>query len=475
MRRVAGPIRRVAGVDLKPAATPLPVRSIQLQVRTAVVPLVLELAGEQGARSMAAVGADRRRDGDGEASEEWSLVFLTVPNDRVGALLDAVREKVADAEFILIPVGTLPLETPVERVDRHVQDVSRLSTIELVLASLQSVGSWRGMLLFSVLAGIIGAYGLIFDVAYLLVAAMLVNPMGAPALVAVVGLAIGDVRMFARGGARFVVSLAVQATTAMALGAAYGLSTSTPMMEQVASLSSWAVVVALAAGAAGAQTQIKSDRDSLVSGTAAGFMVAAALAPPAAVLGLAVPLGRWDYVGLMAFLLALQFLAIAAGGGAVLYAFGVRPDELSVGRGGGRSLRNALGLAVVAAAGGLVLWQTAMEPRFRKADLSRMALEIAGDAVGRVPGALLVEASAHFTRRDIEQRPGEALLFDIVVERVSPELGEEILAERIRVQVNRLVGERMEGVVPYVRVSLVPGPSAGDGAGPGSEVRGPRQ
>jgi uncharacterized membrane protein len=77
-------------------------------------------------------------------------------------------------------------------------------------------------------------------------------------------------------------------------------------------------VLALVAGAAGAQAQVQAERDSLVSGTGAGFMVAAALAPPAAMLGLSVPLARWDYAGLMAFLLLLQFVAISLGGWLVL-------------------------------------------------------------------------------------------------------------------------------------------------------------
>jgi uncharacterized membrane protein len=432
------------------------VRSLQVQVHADRVDTVLSCASQQRARSATALRAERvRRDGR-ETEGAWSLVFVTLPNERVGTFIDAVRREVDDAEFVLLPVGVLPLDTPVERLDEPVRDVSRLSTLELVVASLQSVGAWRGMLLFSLLAGTIAAYGLIFDVVYLLVAAMLINPMGAPALVAVIGVSIGDVRMFGRGGLRFAVSLIVQAATAMALGFAYRLSLSTTMMEQVAALSTWAVLVALAAGAAGAQTQVKSDRDSLVSGTAAGFMVAAALAPPAAVLGLAIPLGRWDYLGLMSFLLALQFLAIAAGGAAVLRLFGVRPEQPSIGR-GSAAARGALLVAVVAGTFALVLWQTGQSPRFRKADLSRVALEIVRDAVDEVPGAYLIASSARFTRRDLERYDREGLLFEITVERTEPALSDAELESGIRRGVWRLVHERMEDVMPFVQLSVVAG------------------
>jgi uncharacterized membrane protein len=437
------------------------VRSLQLQVRSAHAARVLVLAHEHGAQDTTAVRAERVRREGTEESGDWSLVFLNLPNDRVGSFVEALRSVVDDAGLILLPVGALPLEAPVDRLDRQVRDVSRLSTLELVVASLQSVGSWRGMLLFSLLAGVIGAYGLLFDVGYLLVAAMLINPMGAPALVAVVGLAIGDARMFGRGGVRFLVSLAVQAIAAAALGFGYSLSVSTATMEQVASLSTWAVVVALAAGAAGAQTQVKSDRDSLVSGTAAGFMVAAALAPPAAVLGLSVPLARWDYAALMAFLLALQFLAIAAGGAAVLHGFGVRPARPSIGRGSAR-VRAMLAAGVAVAILVLVAWQTGREPGFHKADLSRAAMEIARDALDEVPEAYLLEASARFTRRDLERYRPEGLLFEIIAERAADAAPDSLLERAIREAVRRRVDERMRGVVPFVRIDLVPGtPGAG--------------
>jgi uncharacterized membrane protein len=437
-------------------------RSIQVHVRAEEVDLVLSRAREHDAQSAVALRGERGftsvGDGSGGQAEvaEPAVLLLTLPNDRIGAFIDAVRSDVDDAGFIVVPVGVLPLATPVDRVDEQVRDVSRLSTLELVLASLQSVGSWRGLLVYSVLAGTIGGYGLIFDVVYLLVAAMLINPMGAPAQVAVIGLAIGDPRMFARGGGRFLVSLVAQALSAMAMGFGYGLSVSTSMMEQVASLSTWGVVVALAAGAAGAQTQVRSDRDSLVSGTAAGFMVAAALAPPAAVLGLAVTLARWDYVGLMAFLLALQFLAIAVGGGILLHASGVRPRKPSVGR-GTPGWRSGLGILVASATLLAVAWQVRSAPRFQKADLSLQALEIARDALEAEPAAFLVESSARFTRRDIERDPREALLFEIVAARLPGAPADEVLERRIREGVRGLVAERMVGVLPFVEVTVVDG------------------
>lgn len=435
-------------------------RALQVQVATDDVAHVLDCARAHGAHRPLAIRADRARNQDGAPDGPWSLVFLYVSNENVGAFVDDVRRGVADAQFILLPVGALPLETPLTQLDERVRDVSRLSTLELVLASLQSIGAWRGIVIFSALAGIIAAYGLIFDVGYILVAAMLVNPMGAPALVSVIGLTIGDGRMFARGALRFAVSLLIQAAAALALGMAYGLTLSTPMMEQVTSLSAWAVLIAFVAGIAGAQAQAKSERDSLISGTAAGFMVAAALAPPAAVLGLSVSLGRWDYLGLMAFLLALQFHAIVAGGWLGLKVFGVAPADPSIGRGSART-RSLLLAAVLVVTAGLVLWQTTLAPRFVKSDLTRTALEIARDAAAG-DDVLLISSSADFTRRETGY-DGESLLIRVIVEKQSG-LSDDSVAAVLRSRIDALVADRMNDVVPFVDVTVLPGPRR-DGPG----------
>jgi uncharacterized hydrophobic protein (TIGR00271 family) len=431
-------------------------RQLQLQVRRERVKRVMQIAREHESLAPSALQAERV-ERDGRLEEGWVLIFLNLPNHRVGRFVDAVREEVEDAQFVLLPLGSLPLQTPLEEVQERVHDVSRLSTLELVLSSMQSVGSWKGMVLYSALAGIIGAYGVIFDVGYLLVAAMLINPMGAPAMVSVIGVAIGDPRMFGRGAVRFLVSLVLQAVAAAMLGYGYALTVSTEMMEQITSLSVWGVAVALAAGAAGAITQVHSERDSLVSGTAAGFMIAAALAPPAAVLGLSLPLQRWDYAGLMGFLLLLQFPAIALGGWLALLAHGVQPADPSIGR--GRAVwRTALAAAVLIATVGMVWWQAGQEPRFLKADLSRQALEIARDALERVEGAHLIEASARFTRPELERYDREGMLMEITVENAGGASDQE-LESAVRAEVRRLVHARMRDVVPFVDVTVLEGES----------------
>jgi uncharacterized membrane protein len=422
------------------------VRLLQVEVAPEQEARALEIAEDHGA--VGPMGLSARR-GDGQRQ---SLVLVRLTNRRVGEFIEAVDRELDDVRITLLPVGTLPIESPVSELREEVSDVSRLSTAELVLGSAQSIGSWSGLLIYSVLAALIGAYGIIFDVSYLLVAAMLINPMGAPAIVAVIGLTLGSGRMFYRGGLRFGASLLVQALAAAILGLSYGLDFSTESMERITSLSMLAPLLAAAAGAAGAQSQVKADRASLVSGTAAGFMVAAALAPPAAVLGLSVTIARWDYLALMSFTLALQFLAIGVGGWMVLAYSGVRPSRPALGRGSSPTRTILLGTttALVVLA---VAWQYSRAPTYQRADLSRDAVRLVREVVDASPEVGLVEVGARFTRDDLERYDQETLIVELTVERlVAGDDPESALRSRI----SDAITSRIPGVLPFVDITVLP-------------------
>lgn len=432
-------------------------RQIHVQVRRDKAETVLGLANRHEAFSPVAVEART------EGGEPWSLLLLNLPNDRVGSFLWEVREEVEDAYITLFPSGTLPVQTPFSKVRERVRSVAHRSTLELVLASLQSVGSWQGMLLYAFFSGVVAAYGVIFSVSWLLVAAMLIAPMGAPAMVSVVGTAIGDWRMLGRGALRFTAAILVLVASALALGLVYGLSSSTSVMEQVTALSHWGVAVALVAGAAGAQAQVESSRASLVSGTATGFLIAAALSPTSAVLGLSVVLQRWDYTGLMAFQLLLQYAAIVTGGWLSLRLYGVVPSDASVERGSARR-RTALVSVLAAATLALVGWQVTQGVRFRKADASVEVIQLARTAVERVPAARLVEADAHFTRPD-QAFSEEAVLIEMVVGNRGEEVDAQTVERQVREAMVRLVRARLPGVVPYVAVTVIPEIQGTEGSG----------
>jgi uncharacterized membrane protein len=440
-------------------------RQIDVQVRTGRVDEVVRLGGEHG--GFAPSSHPIRVGGE----EGWSLVVVNLPNESVGAFVAAVEREVEEAEFILPTAGTIPIRTPVAEVRDRVRDVSHRSTLELVLDVLQSLGTWTGMLIYAVVSGLVAAYGVMFNVSFLLTAAMLIAPLGAPVMVCVVAVVIGDLSMLRRGALRFAVALVVLAAAAAGLGVAYGLTDSTAMMETLTNLSVWTGLLGVAGGAAGAQALVQTERDSLVTATATGFLVAVSLSPPSAVLGLSVALARWDYVALMGFVLALTFAGILLGGWAALRFAGVGPDRPSAGRGRPTVSRVAIA-AVAVAVLSLVAWQSQQGARFRKADMSRVAARLAAEGVAAVPGYRVLEATAAFTPGNAEWHEGEGLLVTVVVKAVTPPgVGtpdsdaaggavDDAVDERARAALRRAVRERveaeLEGVRPFVDLEIVP-------------------
>lgn len=115
---------------------------LQVQLPTDRAQRVLALAESHGARSPVAVQAIALTPAASGDDNGWSVLMVNLPNDSVGRFLEAVADEAEGASFVLMPVGTLPVATPLDRLDDSVRDVSTLSTLELVVSSLQSVGSF---------------------------------------------------------------------------------------------------------------------------------------------------------------------------------------------------------------------------------------------------------------------------------------------------------------------------------------------
>jgi uncharacterized membrane protein len=422
-------------------------RSIAVQLPPDSAERVLRIALDHGS-SGERCGRFRDREGG-----EMALVEFQITNESVGGFIAAASEAEPRARFVFAPGGVLVLEPPLEEVSGRVRDVSARSTLELTLGAMQSLGSWRGLLLYAATAGVVVAYALIFNVPWLLTAAMLISPMGGPAMVGAVAAATGDARMLGRGTLRFWTAIAVLAASAATLAAAYGLDFSTATMELISSLSLWVVLIAVAGGVAGALAQIQSERDSLVTATATGFLVAVSLSPPAGVLGVAAVIGRWDYALQMGMLLLLTFAGILLGGTLVLIGFGVRPDA-TIGGGGSSGMRNLVVALTTAAVAGLLLVQAHQAPAFNKADMSRDAVRIARDVVQELPGFHLLQVEARFTRPQVLEE-SEALLVHLWVADRHPE-GTVADRDLLRRRVEQRVSAGLQGVTPFVEVIAIP-------------------
>lgn len=421
-------------------------REIEVLVRRTDVDVVRRIAEEHAHAAPTVLAVE-----SAEEHERRQMQIL-LRNERVGAFVEEVASRLDDVQFLMSPHGVIPLRERLDDLDEHVADVSRRSTMELVVDGLQSIGSWRGMILYAFISGLVAAYGVIFDTVYLLTASMLIAPMGAPAMVAVIGVTLGESKMIRRGTIRFFAALGVATAAGALLGGLYGLRSPTPTMEEIAALSKWAILLAVAGGAAGAQALVRSERDSLVTATATGFLVAVALSPPAAVLGLSLPMMRGQYALLMSFNLVLTFFGILLGGWLSLRFFGVTPGD-APGRRGHKSMATAMVVTVLVLAGALTAWQARAAPDFQKADLTQDALQVTRDVVGKESrGFRLLDVRAVFLREEPDWLEAEGLLVRAVVHPT----GAGGVVEELRTELEGALRHALPGVEPFVDMVTVP-------------------
>lgn len=325
------------------------------------------------------------------------LVFLHVQNDAVEEVIEAVQS-IAEVHATIHPQGVLTLTPPPEEPPDPLLDVSPRAPIEILLAGLQSAGSWPAFLSYSLLSGVVVWIGLYGGVWYLLTAAMLIAPFAGPAINTAIASATGRTELLQHSVGRYLGGIATGAASAAVLTLIARQRVATELMVVVTDLSLVYVLLPLAAGAAGALYLTTSEHSSLVSGAAVGMLVAASLAPPTGVLGSALVMGRLDLVGRAAFLIVLQLAGINLVASGVFRLHGLRSEQPRFGTGNRRTLSIALAscaLIVVAMVG----WQTVGTGAWgQRQDLAVAAVAHIQDAAEETGGVTLLDTDIRHGR-----------------------------------------------------------------------------
>ena len=381
-------------------------------------------------------------------------VFVHVPNAGVDDLLARLRA-LPGLRVTLVPRGVLALRAPLSEVSRQVSEVQPRGPAEVFLGGLQSVGSWTAFLGYAAASGAVAWVGLFTNTAYLLTAAMLIAPFAGPAMNAALATACGDPGLFGRSLLRYLGALSLTIVEAAALSLVLRQGVATAFMTANSQVSSVAVLLPLVAGAAGALNLVQSDRNSLVSGAAVGMLVAASLAPPAGLIGMAGAIGRWDMAKSGLFLLLLQLVGINLSGALVFRAYGLTPNAKGLGHDRGRAWFFPASLTVSAAAlAALLAWQSRDTPDLEHSSQAQRARAEIEDVIKQSRLVNLVEADVRFTRPNI---PGRDTLLAVVYVRRHPGVGGptgEVSAELTRSIQERIL-RRGYKVRPLVNVTLL--------------------
>ncbi len=364
-------------------------RQIAITVEPEAARQAKDLARVTGASIFAEIDA---RQGD----DPRTLLILEVPNAQVEDLFGAL-ESIEPLRASFLPGGILSLRPPSDEPESRMTDIQHRSPLEIFLGALQSIGSWRGFLGYSAVAGVIVWIGLFTESIFLLVAAMLIAPFAGPAMTAALATARGDAKLVGRSLLRYVAALATTIAIAFLLSVLFDQQIATGLMVATSQRSTVSVLLPLAAGVAGALNLAQSERSSLVSGAATGMLVAAALAPPAGLVGMGLAIGQTDIVISSLWALAIQIAGINLAGFVVFRLHGMQSKGARYPR-GRKAVSFASVIASTAVLASLVVLQFSDIPEYQQSSVAQRISASVQQQIERRDDIALVSVDSRFSR-----------------------------------------------------------------------------
>jgi uncharacterized hydrophobic protein (TIGR00341 family) len=262
-----------------------------------------------------------------------AIAYVPLPTNAVEPILASLREAGLgeDAYTVVMEAETVvsrQFEALEERY-AETEDEDRIAREELVAKAAGLAPTWSTYVVMTVVSAVIATAGLLLDSPAVVVGSMVIAPFIGPAMAASVGTVVDEQELFGRGIRLQVAGLvlAVAASTGFALAVRYlhllpplaDVTSLAEVQERVAP-DFLSLVVAVGAGVAGVVSLTSGVSTALV-----GVMIAVALIPPAATVGIGLAYGQ-PLVSLgSAVLLLVNVLSINLAALAVLWYKGYSP------------------------------------------------------------------------------------------------------------------------------------------------------
>jgi uncharacterized hydrophobic protein (TIGR00341 family) len=263
------------------------------------------------------------------------IAYVPLPTNAVEPILETLRDAGLDEDSytIVLEANTVVSERFEELEGRYAEeeDEDRIARDELVSAAADLAPSRSTYVLMTVVSAVVATAGLLLDSPAVVVGSMVIAPLVGPALSASVGTVVDDTEMFRRGVLLQVFGLLIAVLASFVFAFAVRYIHLVPPIEDVTTVPEvreriapdfLSLAIAIGAGIAGIV--------SLTSGVSAalvGVMIAVALIPPAATVGIGLAWGQ-PMVSLGAGVLVLvNVLSINLSALVVLWYKGYRPQR----------------------------------------------------------------------------------------------------------------------------------------------------
>jgi uncharacterized hydrophobic protein (TIGR00341 family) len=207
---------------------------------------------------------------------------MLIADDRLQSVLDALQNLLGAQHAARISV--LPIEVALpEAPEEEEREEDQATEAREKLRSNVEKGARLNLnhIVLVVLSSVVAAIGLLEDSVAVVIGAMVIAPLLGPNLAFALGTALGDLALMREAAATLFVGLAAAVLVAAAIGMALPLTTDSAELMARTEVGWDSIALALASGAAAALSLTTGLSSVLV-----GVMVAVALLPPAATLGL---------------------------------------------------------------------------------------------------------------------------------------------------------------------------------------------
>jgi len=268
--------------------------------------------------------------------EYTAVAYFPLPTNAVEPILEELREVGLDREAYTV---VLSAETVVsERFEQLKESYAekeeseeRIARQELEARAEELASSLPTYVVMTVVSAIIATAGLLLDSPATVVGSMVIAPLIGPAMAAAVGSVIDDTDLFRRGAVLQLLGIVLSIVAATAFAIFVQTTNLVPPgldplalseVEERLSPNFLSLAVAIGAGVAGAVSLMTG-----VSAALVGVMIAVALIPPAATVGIGIAYGEPSLALGSAVLVAVNVLSINLAALVVLWYSGYRPQQ----------------------------------------------------------------------------------------------------------------------------------------------------
>ena len=415
-------------------------------------------------------GVDYALTDETSGREYAAVATFPLPSSAVEPVLDSLREAGLGREAFTVVVEAETVvsdrfEALTEQYEDANGDGDRIAREELAARAADLAPETPRFVGLTVLSAVVATAGLLLDSAAVVVGSMVIAPLVGPAMATGVGTVVDDDDLFRRGvalqaggGLLAVVSatlfaLALNLSGVVPLDATAVLAV--PEVTERLSPDVLSLAVALAAGAAGAISISAGVSTALV-----GVMIAAALVPPTAVVGIGLAWGRPEAVLGSAVLVLVNFLSVNLAVLGVLRLSGYAPSGWFREAVTARAVRRR---AAVLLAGVLVLSAVLVgttSAGVQTAAFEDQSRDAAATALAETPNARLLDVTFAYERGLAPGRP-----VDLFVRRPAsvtvtvghpPGVDPPPLADRVATGVARAADRTLETAGVPVEIRFVP-------------------